>query len=148
MLQGLIKAFMPPKKMIDMFTYNVKSSQSIKEITERAPILFEKYKFSLLHTYNYHEIVESNGFPIQRKVFIYEICQARPASIMLTEHPYFSIFMPCKVVVYEENEKVLISTMDMKIMLNAVKTNKELYKDAVNLFETMKSLMMELSKNE
>jgi uncharacterized protein (DUF302 family) len=99
----------------------------------------------LLQTYVYHEIVESKGFPIKRKVFVYEICQAKTASKMLTDFPHFSIFMPCKLAVYEDNGKTIISTMNMEIMLKAVDTNQELYKEATTLFNTLKSLMNSLS---
>lgn len=140
-----MQAVMPAEKMIDMFTYKITSSQSIKEISNKVPEACEKYKFSLLTSYNYHEIVESKGFPIKRKVFVYEICQAKTAAAMLTDFPHFSIFMPCKLAIYENDGKTVISTMNMEIMLNAVKANQELFKEATTLFNTLKSLMDSLS---
>jgi uncharacterized protein (DUF302 family) len=145
MLQKMMQALMPPEKMIEMFTYKIISTQSIGKISGKVPSACEKYKFSLLQTYVYHEIVESKGFPIKRKVFVYEICQAKTASKMLTDFPQFSIFMPCKLAVYEDNGKTIISTMNMEIMLKAVDTNQELYKEATTLFNTLKSLMNSLS---
>ena len=76
MPQKMIQELMSPEKMIDMFTFKIRSSQSIGKISERVPSACEKNKFALLQTYVYHEIVESKGFPITRKVFVYEICQA------------------------------------------------------------------------
>ena len=140
-------AFFPPKKMIDMFTYKIISNQSIDRVADKVQTQCDNYKFALLKTYNYHEIVESKGFPIKRKVFIYEICQAKTASLMLTDYPYFSIFMPCKLAIYEHNGKTIISTMDMSIMLKAVNSNKELSKEAVALFNTLKSMMNSLAGN-
>ena len=136
---------MPAKKMIDMFTFKIVSKQSIEQIRQNVPEACEKYKFSLLQTYVYHEIVESKGFPIKRKVYIYEICQAKTAAAMLTDYPHFSIFMPCKIAIYEENESVVISTMNMEIMLNAVTSTPQLYKDATTLFYTLKNMMQSLS---
>lgn len=108
---------MPPEKMIDMFTYKIISNQSILKISEEVPGACEKHKFALLHTYVYHEIVESKGFPINRKVYIYEICQAKTAAAMLTDFPHFSIFMPCKLAIYEEKGNTVISTMNMEIKI-------------------------------
>jgi hypothetical protein len=76
MLQKIMQALMPPEKMIKMFTYKIISNQPTVKISERVPSACEKYKFALLQTYVYHKIVDSKGFPIKRKVFIYEICQA------------------------------------------------------------------------
>ena len=147
MLRKLITSFFPSQKMIDMFTYKIFSDKSIDMIAEKVQTECDNYKFALLKTYNYHEIVESKGFPIKRKVFIYDICQAKTASLMLTDFPGFSIFMPCKLAVYEHNGKTIISTMDMSIMLKAVKSNNELYKNAVSLFNNLKSLMDSLNTN-
>jgi uncharacterized protein (DUF302 family) len=147
MLKKLMQAFMPPKKMIDMFTYQITSKQSIDKIVIKVPAACETYKFALLQTYVYHEIVESKGFPIKRKVYIYEICQAKTAATMLTDFPHFAIFMPCKLVIYEEKVSTVISTMNMEIMLKAVSANQELYKDATFLFNTLKRLMDTLSND-
>lgn len=140
-MNTLMKAFMPPKKMIDMFTLKVEVNQAIEKISQQVPAKCEEYGFSLLTTYNYHEIVENKGFPIKRKVWIYEICLAKTAALMLTSNPNFSIFMPCKLTVYEENGKTIISTMNMEIMLEAVKTDKELYDNATSLFNSIKNMM-------
>jgi uncharacterized protein (DUF302 family) len=134
----------PPEKMIEMFTYKITSTQSIGNVSGKMPSACEKYKFALLQTYVYHEIVESKGFPIKRKVFIYEICQAKTAAAMLTDFPHFSIFMPCKIAIYEDNGKTSISTMNMEIMLKAIDSNQELYNEATNLFNTLKLLMNSL----
>ncbi|MCL5027396.1 MAG: DUF302 domain-containing protein [Bacteroidetes bacterium] len=147
MLKYLITTLFPSQKMIDMFTYKIISNQSIDRVADKVQTQCDNYKFALLKTYNYHEIVESKGFPIKRKVYIYEICQAKTASLMLTDYPNFSIFMPCKIAIYEHNGKTIISTMDMSIMLKAVKPNNELYKNAVLLFNTLKSLMTNLAEN-
>lgn len=142
-----MQALMPPEKMIEMFTYKIKSTQSIGNISEKVPPACEKYKFALLQTYVYHEIVESKGFPINRKVFIYEICQAKTAAKMLTDFPHFSIFMPCKLAVYEDNGETIISTMNMEIMLKAVGSSPELYEETTLLFNTLKTLMNSLSSD-
>ena len=141
----MMQAFMPTKKMIEMFTLKIESNKSIEEISEKVAIECENHKFVLLQTYIYHEIVENKGFPIKRKVYIYEICQAKTASLMLTSNPEFSIFMPCKLAIYENEGKTIISTMNMGIMLNAVKSNKILYKEATTVFDAMNSLMNSLS---
>src|SRR4030042_2132732 len=138
MLKKIMQAFMPPEKMIDMFTFKIVNDQSIDKIVKIVPEACEKHKFALLQSYVYHEIVESKGFPIKRKVFIYEICQAKTAAKMLTDYPHFSIFMPCKLAVYEENSRTVISTMNMEIMLKAVSANRELYEEATSLFNTLK----------
>lgn len=142
----MLHELMTPEKMIEVFTYKIISNQPIEQISERVPTACEQNKFALLQTYVYHEIVESKGFPIKRKVYIYEVCQAKTAAAMLTDYPHFSIFMPCKLAIYEENGSSVISTMNMEIMLKAVSSNQDLYKEATSLFSTLKIVMEQLSK--
>jgi uncharacterized protein (DUF302 family) len=134
--------------MIEMFTLKMVSNQSIEKIAQHVPAACEKSKFALLQTYNYHEIVESKGFPIKRKVFIYEICQAKIAAKMLTTNPEFSIFMPCKIAIYENDGQTIISTMNMEIMLKAIQDNEELFNETTALFSTLKDLMTSLKDDQ
>ena len=145
MLNNLLQALMPPRKMIEMVTLKMESPQSIMKVAEKVETACQTYGFVLLQTYNYHEIVESKGFPIKNKVFIYDICQAKTASMMLASHPGFSIFMPCTISVYEDNGKTVISTMNMELMLASVKSDKALYKQAFDLFNAFKAMMSHLA---
>lgn len=147
MIKKMIQAIMPSKKMIEMFTLKLESKQPIEAIAQKVSGGCENHKFALLQTYVYHDILKEKGFPIKRKVFIYEVCQAKTAALMLTSNPEFSIFMPCKIAMYEDNGKTIISTMNMEIMLNAVKSNPELYKEATTIFSTLKTLLMALAKD-
>ncbi len=140
-----MKEEMTPEKMIEMFTYAISSKLSIEKVVEKVPAACEQNKFALLHTYVYHDIVAGKGFPIDRKVYIYEICQAKTAAEMLTGFPHFSIFMPCKLSVYENNGETVIATMNMEMALNAIRSNPELYQDAIALFNTLKILMDNIS---
>jgi uncharacterized protein (DUF302 family) len=132
-------------KMIEMVMHQTESKLTAEQIAGQVDAACQKYSLALLQTYNYHEIVESKGFPIQRKVFIYNICQAKTASMMLTTNPEFSTFMPCTLSVYELNDKTILSTMNMGMMLEAIKSNKELYNQASNLFKSFTQMMDELA---
>ncbi|MBU3928177.1 MAG: DUF302 domain-containing protein [Bacteroidetes bacterium] len=145
MIQRIIQAFMPPKKMIDLFTLKMSSTKPIELVAQQVQNACESNNFVLLQSYNYHEIVESKGFPMKRKVFIYDICQAKTASLMLSTNPHFAIFMPCTLAIYEHDNETIISTMNMELLLNAVRSNKELYNEAKALFSSFKSLMTSLT---
>jgi uncharacterized protein (DUF302 family) len=139
-----MKLFMSKEKLFEMMTYKVYSGKDISKVVEKVEAACERYKFALLHDYVYHEVVESKGFPIERKVYIYEVCQAKVAALVLTDEPSFAPFMPCRVAVYEEARQVTISTQNMELMLNTLKANDELYRQTSELFKTLKSLMHEI----
>ncbi len=144
MIKTVMKLFMSKKRLFEMMTYKVHSSKDISKVVENVEAACERYKFALLHDYVYHEVVKSKGFPIEREVYIYEVCQAKVAALVLTDEPSFAPFMPCRVAVYEEAGQVTISTQNMEMMLNALKDNEELYKQTSELFGTLKSLMNDI----
>ena len=144
MIKILMKLFMSKEKLFEMMTYKVHSKKDISKVVEKVESTCETYKFALLHDYVYHEVVESKGFPIERKVYIYEVCQAKVAALVLTDEPSFAPFMPCRVAVYEEAGQVTISTQNMEIMLDTLKDNTELYRQTNELFGTLKSLMNDI----
>ena len=86
---------MSNKEMIGMVLHQTESKLTAEQVAGQVEAACQKYSLSLLQTYIYHEIVKSKGFPIQRKVFVYNICQAKTAAMMLTTNPEFSTFMPC-----------------------------------------------------
>ena len=137
-------SFIPKSTMIDLFTYSTKSKKKIETIIDKLEDACKKYNFSLVHQHIYHDIVSSKGFPIERKVYIYEICQAKVASMMLATNPYFSPFMPCRVAIYEDNEYCTISTQNMELMLDLVKNQTDLNKEAFSLFLNLKDMINEL----
>ena len=124
MFNEIMQSIMPAGKMIKMFTLKMESDLPIVQIAGKVEAACAAHNFALLQSYNYHQIVESKGFPIKRKTYIYDICQAKTASMMLTSNPEFSVFMPCTLSMYEENGKTIIATMNMEIMLKVVKNDK------------------------
>lgn len=141
MLKALMKLFMSKNILFDMMTYRVYSNQDISSVVKKVQSACEKYNFALLHHYVYHEILESKGFAIKRKVYIYEVCQASVAALVLTNEPSAAPFMPCRIAIYEEGKEITISTQNMEMMLNTFKGNTQLYRETSEVFGTLKSLL-------
>lgn len=144
MLAKLMMAFMSKKQMLNMFTIEFKSQRDIQSIIDDVEAACQEYGFALLHHYNYHEIVANKGFVIDHKVYIYEICQAKLASMMLTSNPYFAPFMPCRIAVYEEDDKRVISTQNMQMMIDVIKSQEPLHTEAIKLFTDLQNMMKKL----
>lgn len=140
----LMMALMPKKQIFKMFTIEFKSKRGIQSVIDDVEAACSEYGFALLHHYNYHEVVASKGFPIDRKVYIYEVCQAKLASMMLTSNPHFAPFMPCRIAVYEEGDTTIISTQNMQMMIDMIKSQKELHTEAIKLFTALQNMMKKL----
>lgn len=144
MLTKLMMALMSKKQMAKMATIEYKSKRGIQSIIDDVEAACAEYKFALLHHYNYHEVVAQKGFPIERKVYIYEVCQAKVASMMLTSNPQFAPFMPCRIAVYEEGDATIISTQNMQRMIDLIQSQMQLHVEAVGLFTALQLMMKRL----
>jgi uncharacterized protein (DUF302 family) len=128
-------------------TFQITTRQPIEDLAQKVPAACATGNFSVMHSYNFQEILEGKGFPIARKAMVFEICQARIASKMLTLFPEFSVFMPCRISLYEENGQTVISTMDMVPLLALLEGNPEFLEEASAMFENLKALMQRLTKD-
>ncbi|MDP2076924.1 MAG: DUF302 domain-containing protein [Sulfuricurvum sp.] len=144
MLLKLLMALLPKKQLLNMFTIEFKSQRTIQSIIDDVEIACAEYGFALLHHYNYHEVVASKGFPINRKVYIYEVCQAKVASMVLTSNPHFAPFMPCRIAVYEEGDTTIISTQNMQMMIDSIQSQMQLHVEAIGLFIALQDMMKKL----
>jgi len=135
---------MSKEKLFEMMTYKVTSSRDIQGVVEAFSPACEKHSFALLKEYVYHEVVASKGFPIDRKVYVYEICQAKVAALVLTDEPEFAPFMPCRIAIFEENGGVSISTQNMQMILDTLGDNKVLQTQTSELFKLLKTLINEI----
>lgn len=126
------------------FTYQVSGAKPITAVIALVGAASEQNKFSVLHSYDFFEILQTKGFPIERKVHVFEICRAPMASKMLTAFPGFATFMPCRIAVYEENGETVVSTMNMEPLLKMVEGDPELFKEATAMYQSIQSIMKAL----
>lgn len=130
-----------PDNPLDQFTYQISGIKPVNEAAARVGTACELYKFSVLHSYDFFEILQTKGFPIERKVYVYEICRAPMASRMLAAYPGFSPFMPCRIALYEQDGKTIVSTMNMDILLKAVENNTVLFEESSGMYQSIKEIM-------
>jgi len=127
-----------------MFTYSNTTDKSVDDLANSFESSCTNAGFSLLHSYNYSEILESKGFPIEGKVIVYEICQAKIASLVLKQNREFAPLMPCRVAIYDENGKTVVSAQNMEPMLGMI-DNESLKNETINMFGSIKELIDRLT---
>jgi uncharacterized protein (DUF302 family) len=119
----------------------INSQKTINDVILRLQELAPASGFSILHHYDFQTILEDKGFPIERKAWTFELCRASMASKILAYIPLFSVMMPCRISVYEEEGTTYIATMDMLPMLELFKENDDLFQEARTLYIQLTELM-------
>ncbi|MGK0690240.1 MAG: DUF302 domain-containing protein [Aquificaceae bacterium] len=119
--------------------------ETTKSVEEVRKAIEEKAKangFGVMSVHEVSNILESKGVPISYKCVIVEVCSPRHASQFLSKDPYISTAMPCRIAIFEENGKTVVSTMAPTTMLELFK-RPELEEIAKEVEELMKKIMEE-----
>ncbi len=108
-----------------------------KELAEKAKAV----GFGVLQSYAFKDILEGKGFPIERDITVFELCNPAGAQKALTAMPDISVYLPCRISVYEENGKTVLATIGFEDILNAVEVD-ETFKGFMNeLFVKLQGVM-------
>ncbi len=128
--------------MIYKIKTDVSKSVIEKELAEKAKAV----GFGLLQSYAFKNILEEKGFPIERDITVFELCNPAGAQKALTAMPDISVYLPCRISVYEEKGKTVLATIGFDDILNAVEVD-ETFKGFMNeLFMKLQGLMNSWNK--
>lgn len=107
------------------------------EIQEKAKV----HGFGLLKLYPFQEMLKEKGHPIEKAIFVYELCDPIGAKRVLSEAPEISAFLPCRITVYQQGEETVLATIAVESILSGLDISKALHDYATNLFETYKKIL-------
>ncbi|HIP46905.1 MAG TPA: DUF302 domain-containing protein [Campylobacterales bacterium] len=123
--------------MIYKIETNMSKDIIAKELEDKAKAM----GFGVLQRYDFKKILKEKGFPIEQEITVFELCNPSGAQQALTAMPDISVYLPCRLSVYEENGKTVLSTIGFEDILNAVTVDEEFQGFMKELFENLKSLM-------
>ena len=95
---------------IDDFAYIVETKKSFDDTVVSVLKAVEQKGWALFQIYDVKERLAAKGFS-QKPLKIIEICSGKYANQFLNKNRLISLYMPCKINVLEENEKVKIVGM-------------------------------------
>jgi uncharacterized protein (DUF302 family) len=119
--------------------YKIFTDLSFEEVLDKFEKTAKEKGFSTLNVYNFTEILKEKGFPIDKQIAVFEICNPKFAKEALENHSDISMFLPCKVSLVNENGKTSLSILEPQEILVLLKTE-----DLKNLFEEVDSLLKEI----
>ncbi len=114
------------------------SLESVKaQIEERA----KEVGFGVLKQYDFKTLLESKGFPIERDITVFELCNPSVAQEALTLHPEISVYLPCRVSLYEQDGKTVLSTIGIEEMLESFELEESFKTSMYQIFNRIKDLI-------
>ena len=97
--------------------------------------------FGLLNTYEFKQILESKGFPIEKDITVFELCNPSGAQQALTYSSEISVYLPCRISVYEENGMTTLSTIGLEEIVSQFNKDAKFTAFMNLLFINLKKVM-------
>ncbi|WP_339061831.1 DUF302 domain-containing protein [Tepidibacillus marianensis] len=91
-----------------MVHYTFYTQKSVTTLISDLVEALMKDNFSILWQFELHQKLEEKGITPKRKQTILEVCNPDEAASILGINPLVGYFLPCKVVVTEEEDQVSV----------------------------------------
>jgi len=121
--------------------YTVKPNASIQTIKNEIVTQAKEVGFGVLKEYPFKDILKEKGHPIERDITVYELCNPAAAKEVLSTHPEMSVYLPCRISLYEEDGQVILSTIGIEDMLQNFDLDDSIKSHMNNVFEKLKELL-------
>lgn len=121
--------------------YKITSSASVDAIKNEMSDHAKAVGFGVLNTYEFKEILQGKGFPIERDITVFELCNPQKAQKALSAFPEISVYLPCRLSVYEEAGATTMATIGIGDMLAATETSEAFELEMKIVFDTIVALM-------
>lgn len=87
-----------------MFHYTVETNKTIVEAIESLTENLKEEKFGVQWQFNIKETLHNKGFELEHPFQVLEVCNPRETQNVLSKNQLVGYFLPCKIVVYEDNQ--------------------------------------------
>jgi len=121
--------------------YEVQTSTPVIQVKEEIAEKAKAVGFGVLQAYEFREILKEKGYPIERNITVFELCNPAGAQEALTHTPQIAAYLPCRIAVYEEGFGTKLSTIGLEDILSAVETDEDLKTFMTMLFMNLKQVM-------
>ncbi len=128
---------------MDNYIYTKESNNSFFKTVEKIKDIIPQKGFKVLAIHDIKSTLNSKNFEMENYVII-ELCNAKSAHEILSISKEVGLFLPCKINVYENNSKIIVSALLPDAIKNIFKMTTDL---PLALFEevtnTLKSIVDE-----
>lgn len=92
--------------------YKVKTDKNFEEAIESLKESLSKQNFGVLWELNFKDKLQEKGLDFDRNFKILEVCNPKQAQEVLNKNIEVGYFLPCKMVVYEDDDSVIMGMVN------------------------------------
>jgi len=118
--------------------YKVETKKSFSKVVEDLKISLSNYSFGVLWELDFKDKFKEKNLDFDKSFKVLEVCNPVKAKQVLEEDIEVGYFLPCKIVVYEDNNSIYIG-MPKPTALIGLLENNNLSKIALEVETDLKS---------
>lgn len=103
-----------------MFDYTVQTDKTITEAIESLESNLKEEKFGVLWQFDIKDKLQEKGLEFDHEYVVLEVCNPHEAQRVLNENLLVGYFLPCKMVVYNDNGQTKIGMPRPTALINLV----------------------------
>lgn len=119
--------------------YKKKSKEPVELIVSRLKENLADTNFGILWELDLKDKINSKGIAFENDYLIFEICNPQMAKEILDIDLDIGVFLPCKMVVYSENNETVVGMAKPTMLVDLVDTSAR--KIAVDLENLLKEVI-------
>ncbi|GGF19746.1 hypothetical protein GCM10010954_18120 [Halobacillus andaensis] len=85
-----------------MFDYTVSTNKGVEEAVESLEASLKEEQFGVLWTFDIKDKLQEKGLDFNKEYKVLEVCNPKEAQRVLSENQMAGYFLPCKMVVYDD----------------------------------------------
>ncbi|WP_029552023.1 DUF302 domain-containing protein [Thermocrinis jamiesonii] len=121
---------------------NFETEKSVQEVRQAIEEKAKAKGFGVMSVHEVSNILKNKGVPIDYECIIVEVCSPKHASQVLSKNAFISTAMPCRIAIFQRDNKTVVSTIAPTAMLDMY-NEPELKPVAEEVEKLMKEIMEE-----
>jgi len=90
-------------------TYTKQTTKTVPQAAEALTEALKPKNFGVLNTVNVSKIIKEKLGKTVDEYLIMEVCNSKDADYALSKHKEIGLMLPCKIIVYKDKDKTLVS---------------------------------------
>ncbi|SDI36593.1 Uncharacterized conserved protein, DUF302 family [Alteribacillus persepolensis] len=121
-----------------MFHYSMQTPKTVEKAVQALEGTLKEEGFGVLWNFDLQGTLQNKGVDFSSEYKILEVCNPKEAEKVLTEDKLVGNFLPCKVIVFEENSQTTISMPKPTVLIGHME-NQQLLDIAEDIEQRMKT---------
>jgi len=97
---------------------NFETAKSVQEVRQALEEKAKAKGFGVMSVHEVSNILKNKGVPIDYECVIVEVCSPKHASQVLSKNAFISTAMPCRIAIFQRDNKTVVSTIAPIAMLD------------------------------